>query len=122
MKKAEQWKSLERATLKQREIAEAYYAEELMDLITKEFIKNNKDKVYEQVDVMILSVGTSYEPLVLNLSLFHPAKILFLYMEKTEKTIDQVVEFCALSSSDFQKAQVNEVDLLDIYKEIKKHI
>ena len=43
MKKAEQWKSLERATLKQREIAEAYYAEELMDLITKEFIKNNKD-------------------------------------------------------------------------------
>ena len=41
MKKAEQWKSLERATLKQREIAEAYYAEELMDLITKEFIKNN---------------------------------------------------------------------------------
>ena len=120
MKKAEQWKSLERATLKQREIAEAYYAEELMDLITKEFIKNNKDKVYEQVDVMILSVGTSYEPLVLNLSLFHPAKILFLYTEKTEKTIDQVVEFCALSSLDFQKAQVNEVDPLDIYKEIKK--
>lgn len=120
VKKTEQWKSLERATLKQREIAEAYYEEELMGLITKEFIKNNKEKVYEKVDVMIMSVGTSYEPLVLNISLFQPKKILFLYTEKTEKTIDKVVEFCGLSSSDFQKAQVNEVDPLDIYKEIKK--
>lgn len=120
MKKTEQWKSLERATLKQREIAEAYYAEELMGLITKEFIKNNKEKVYEKVDVMIMSVGTSYEPLVLNISLFQPVKVLFLYTEKTEKTIDQVVEFCGLSSSDFHKAQVNEVEPLDIYKEIKK--
>lgn len=120
IKKTEEWKSLERATFEQREIAEAYYAEELMGLITKEFIKNNKGKVYEKVDVMIMSVGTSYEPLVLNISLFQPNRIMFLYTEKTETTIDQVVEFCGLSSSDFQKAQVNEVDPLDIYKEIKK--
>lgn len=119
IKKTEEWKSLERATLKQRERAEIYYAEELMGLITKEFIKNNKSKVYEKVDVMIMSVGTSYEPLVLNISLFQPKRILFLYTEKTETTIDQVVEFCCLSSSDFDKAQVNEIDPLAIYKEIK---
>ena len=119
MNKTKEWKGLERATFEQRKKAESYYENELMGLIVKEFVKNNKEQVYEKVETMIMSVGTSYEPLVLNISLFNPKKILFLYTEKTEKTIDKVVEFCALSSSDFQKAQVNEVSPLDIYKQIK---
>lgn len=111
---------LERATFEQRAIAEQYYETELMQLIVKEFIQNNKGKLYEKVEYMILSVGTSYEPLVLNISLFQPEKILFLYTEKTETTIDKIVEFCALPSSAYQKVLVNEVNPLDIYRQIKE--
>lgn len=114
------WMSLERATFEQRAIAEEYYDRELMQLIVKEFISNNKKKIYEKVDYMILSVGTSYEPLVLNISLFQPKKILFLHTEKTEITIDKIVDFCALTSSSYQKELVNEIDPLDIYRQIKK--
>lgn len=114
------WMSLERATFEQRAIAEEYYDTELMQLIVKEFISHNKSKVYEKVDYMILSVGTSYEPLVLDISLFQPKKILFLYTEKTEFTIDKIVDFCALPSSAYQKELVNEVDPLDIYRQIKE--
>ena len=89
--KTKHWMGLERATFEQRAIAEEYYDNELMRLIVKEFILHNKDKIYEKADYMILSVGTSYEPLVLNISLFQPKKILFLYTEKTEVTIDKIV-------------------------------
>ena len=79
--KTKHWMGLERATFEQRAIAEEYYDNELMRLIVKEFILHNKDKIYEKADYMILSVGTSYEPLVLNISLFQPKKILFFYTE-----------------------------------------
>lgn len=118
--KTKQWMSLERATLKQRELAENYYETELMELIKREFVQNNKDSMIETADYMILSVGTSYEPLVLSLSLFKPKKVLFLYTEKTEKIIDKVVKFCGLSSSNFLKELVNEVDPLSIYRKIKE--
>lgn len=117
--KTKEWMGLERATFEQRAKAETYYESQLMDLIVKEFIRNNKNKVIEPVKYMILSVGTSYEPLVLNLSIFHPEKILFLYTERSEKIIDKIVDFCGLNISDFQKAKVNETNPLDIYKKVK---
>lgn len=62
-----EWKQLERKTEEQRKEAENYYASNLMGLIEEAFIKNNRDKVYENVEYLIMSVGTSYEPLVLNI-------------------------------------------------------
>ena len=35
-----------------------------MGLAEEAFIKNNRDKVYQNVKYLIMSVGTSYEPLV----------------------------------------------------------
>lgn len=118
--KTKQWMGLERATFEQRAVAEQYYETELMQLIVKEFIRSNKSRLYEKAEYMILSVGTSYEPLVLNISLFQPSKILFLYTEKTEVTIDKIVDFCALPSSSYQKVLVHEINPLDIYRQIKE--
>lgn len=50
LEKTKQWMSLERATLKQREIAEDYYETELMELIKREFIQNNKAKLIESAE------------------------------------------------------------------------
>ena len=55
-----------------------------MKLIEEEFVTNNSSKVYEKVEYLIMSVGTSYEPLVLDIQLLQPGRILFLYTEKTE--------------------------------------
>ena len=57
--KTKQWMGLERATFEQRAVAEQYYETELMQLIVKEFIRNNKSRLYEKAAYMILSVGTS---------------------------------------------------------------
>lgn len=82
----EKWMSMERKTFSQREKAERYYEKNLMQPIIENYIERNADMVFEEVDYLMLSVGTSYEPLVLNISLLKPKRILFLYTEET-KTI-----------------------------------
>ena len=64
----EKWMSMERKTFLQREKAERYYEKNLMQPIIENYIERNADMVFEEVDYLILSVGTSYEPLVLNIS------------------------------------------------------
>lgn len=98
-KKTEEWMKLERRTLEQRKKAEEYYENELMDDITMEYIRNNKDMVVGKVQFLIMSVGTSYEPMVLNISLLQPERILFLYTDKSEQVLDKVVDFCQLKLS-----------------------
>lgn len=116
----EQWMNLERKTLEQRRAADQFYEEHLMKLIEEDFIARNKKIVYEHVEYLIMSVGTSYEPIALNICLLQPDKIFFLCTEKTEQYMDKVVAYCGLSASRFQKAIVSETDPTGIYREIKQ--
>lgn len=119
MTMTEKWKSLERKTMKQREKAEHFYETKLMKLIEEEFIRNNCENVSEKIEYLILSVGTSFEPLVLDIQLLQPGKVLFLYTEKTEYVLNKVVNYCHLEAVRYSKREVKETDPLDIYREIK---
>src|SRR5699024_9656638 len=117
--RTQEWMNLERATLKQRMIADEFYEKKLMRPIVSEFLMNNKEAVREEVEGMILTVGTSYEPLVLSIQLFKPKRILFLYTPNTERFIDKVIKFCRLKNSTYDKRMVREGEPLDVYREIK---
>ncbi len=119
-KKTEKWKGLERKTIEQRKVADEFYDNNLMKLIEKDFVERNKDMVFEKIEYMIISVGTSYEPIVLSLSLLIPEKILFLYTAKSESILNKIIKYTDLSPDKYEKSIVNEVDPLDIYKEIKQ--
>lgn len=116
----EAWMAMERKTFAQREKAEAYYEKYLMQPIIENYRERNEDMVFEKVDYLILSVGTSFEPLVLNISLLHPEKILFLYTEGTEYVLNKIVSYLKLDVSDYQKYMVEATDSLTIYQEIKR--
>lgn len=113
------WKELGRKTEEQRIKAENYYQNNLMKLIEEEYIINNREKLQGSVDYLIMSVGTSYEPLVLNIRLMNPGKILFLYTEKTKHILNKIVSYCNLNISDIEMHRVNETDPTEIYREIK---
>lgn len=115
----EQWMQLERKTLKQRQEAEKFYEEHLMGLIEEDFMKRNQPKVFERAEYLIISIGTSFEPLVLGIKLLMPQKILFLCTEKTEKYIEKIVRYCNLPVFTFRRAMVSETDPSAIYMEIK---
>src|SRR5699024_4913219 len=106
--RTQEWMNLERATLKQRMIADEFYEKKLMRPIVSEFLMNNKEAVREEVEGMILTVGTSYEPLVLSIQLFKPKRILFLYTPNTERFIDKVIKFCRLKNSTYDKRMVRD--------------
>lgn len=117
---SEIWMAMERKTFEQRKKADKYYEEYLMQPIVEDYKERNSDLVFEQVDYLISSVGTSYEPLILNISLLHPHRILFLYTAETEKVLDKIVRYLQLEVTDYQKNQVEATDSLSIYHEIKK--
>lgn len=116
----EQWMQLERKTMEQRKKAAQFYDDYLMRPIEEEYIRNNRDMVFEEVEYMIVSVGTSYEPIVLNIQLLHPGRILFLYTERSHKTMAKVIEYCELDPTHYDKSMVSEVDPMEVYREIKK--
>ncbi len=87
---------MERKTPEQRRQADEFYENKLMALIEAEFIKKNKKQVYEKAEYFVISVGTSCEPIELNLRLFLPKRILFLYTEQTEKILNKIVQYCAI--------------------------
>ena len=116
----EQWKQMERKTEQQRRLADAFYETDMMRLIEEDFIARNREQVFEQADCFIVSVGTSYEPIVLNMKLFQPDRILFLYTEKTEDVLYKIVTYCKLEPDSYEKNKVSERDPLDIYREIKR--
>ncbi|MDE7312896.1 MAG: hypothetical protein K2N87_14950 [Eubacterium sp.] len=67
VKKTEEWMQLERKTLAQRKVAEEFYYNNLMTLIEADYIERNKASIGEKAKYFITSVGTSYEPIVLNI-------------------------------------------------------
>lgn len=115
----EQWMQLERKTLEQRKKAARFYDDYLMKPIEEEYIRNNHDMVFEEVEYMIISVGTSYEPIVLDIQLLQPGKLLFLYTDTSHETMAKVIDYCGLDPTRYDKSLVSEVDPMDIYREIK---
>ena len=117
---AEYWKQLERKTEEQRKKADTYYETILMEPIVEEFIRNNRSQSDETVECLILSVGTSYEPLVLDIMLLEPEKVLFLYTEISEYYLAKVVKYCGLDAVGYEKSMIHEIEPLHIYRGIKR--
>lgn len=119
-KMTNEWMQLERKTFEQRQIADQFYDDNLMKLIEEDFVLRNKDKVNERVEYLVVSVGTSYEPIVLNIKLLCPERILFLYTDKSEVTLNKIIDYCGLKPVDYAKRQVNAVEPMEIYREVKR--
>lgn len=81
----QEWMQLERKTLEQRKQADEFYENKLMALIEEDFIERNKQKVYETAEYFVISVGTSYEPIVLNIKLFSPKEFYFSTQSRQKK-------------------------------------
>lgn len=114
------WMAMERKTFQQREKAEKFYEQNMMRLIAEDYRNRNGDMVFEKVDYLILSVGTSYEPLILNISLLNPKRILFLYTDATKYILEKIIAYFQLKSMAYEKRRVDATDPLSIYYEIKQ--
>lgn len=113
------WYAMDRSNNEQRILAEEYYKTELMPLIIDYFIQENTRKIKESCDAMVLTLGTSYEPLVLSISILKPKKVLILYTDKSHHLLDDVIEFTKLRPSQYVAANVDAENPLQLYQIIK---
>ncbi len=119
--KCEQWKNIGTKNINSTQEADDFYEKEVFPLVIENFIeKNSEISRNNEIDYLILSVGTSYEPLVLSIKLFNPKKILFLYTLSTELMLNKIVDTCKLCASSFDKADVNDKNPSKMYRAIKK--
>ena len=117
---SERWKSLPLETSEQKVEAMKFYSEEVFPLIRQVFVAREAPKVTGPVYGLILSVGTSPEPLILSISAVNPEKVLFLPTPQTEYLLDTIVEKTNLKPRQWDKRTVDPSDPTDTYREIKK--
>jgi len=119
MKKTIFWREMDRSSEKLRIASEEYYKKELMPLIIEYFIQENAKKISGSCDAMVLTLGTSYEPLVLSISVLKPEKVLILYTDKSHHLLDDVIEFTKLKPSQYVATDVDAENPLQLYRKIK---
>lgn len=117
---AEAWKGMPQGSLTEREDANNYYREVVFPQVKKIFLSTQKQKVTQEYAGLILSVGTSPEPLILSISVLSPQKVLFLCTEQSEKYLDYIISETSLSYRQVEKRLVDETNPLQIYTEIKQ--
>lgn len=88
-----------------------------MPVLIEYFLQVNKPK--GECEALILTLGTSYEPLVFSISALQPSKVLILYTEKTLHLLDDVIEFTKLKPSQYTATEIGAENPLQLYREIK---
>jgi len=112
------WQNMDRSTEAHRQAAEEYYKKEMMPILIDYFVKKNSKPEYK-CDALILTLGTSYEPLVFSILTLKPGKVMILYTNETQHLLDDVFEFTKLRPSQFTTTKVDFENPLELYKEIK---
>lgn len=111
------WLAMPVGTAEEQRRAEEYYFEEVFPLSLKLFqLKERRKLTSQEIYGLILTVGTSPEPLILSISACCPQKVLFLYTSQTERYLDVIVDKTGLKVSQVDKRKVDEVNPLDIYR------
>ncbi|MGF7399151.1 TIGR02710 family CRISPR-associated CARF protein [Thermoanaerobacterium thermosaccharolyticum] len=112
--KAKIWETM------QAKRAEEYYYDEIFPLVVNKFHLSINNEFYGKYENLILSLGMSFEPLVLTIKALKPKRVLFLYTEDSLKNLDEVIKWTNLLPSQYVAEEIVKDDPVDIYRVLKK--
>lgn len=112
--KTEIWETM------QAKNAEEYYYNEIFPLVVDKFRLSISDEIQGKYENLILSLGMSFEPLVLTITALKPKRVLFLYTEDSLKNLDEVIKWTNLLPSQYIAEEIVKDDPVDIYRVLKK--
>lgn len=105
-----------------KEEADEFYWTELFPLIRNSFQERCKE-FRCKYDALIMTVGTTPQPLILTLDAVKPQRVIFIYSKSTEKhlmTVIKEVGFLADHSVIHDRARIDSDDPTEIYSVISK--
>ncbi|SHJ07519.1 TIGR02710 family CRISPR-associated CARF protein [Lutispora thermophila] len=115
--KAQYWKSMDRSDEEKRMEAEKYYKENIMPLLVTMF----KESDAQDCEHLILTLGTSYEPVVFSILGLKPKNVLILYTPESKDKLDDVIYFTNLKPSQYEAEEVDSTNILILYEKIKNY-
>ncbi|MBC7248566.1 MAG: TIGR02710 family CRISPR-associated protein [Actinobacteria bacterium] len=114
----EEWESL--ISSGRRKEAEELYWRELFPLVRKAFRQRCKDFT-GRYDALIMTVGTTPQPLILTLDAVRPRRVFFIYTSDTEAHLAKVireVDFLRDHEVQYDREKVDPDDPEEIYEKI----
>jgi len=116
-RRVEKWLSMPNSNMEERDKTKNFYWADIFPLLMELFQYKERYKVENHnLFGLILTVGTSPEPLILSIITCQPERVLFLYTPQTEKYLDQIIEYTGLKISQIDKSMVEGADSLAIYQ------
>ena len=113
------WQSLPRNNQEELAVADGFFDQELMPLSLELFLEKQASKVKEDYYGMMLTLGTSWQPLALSIALLKPKKILVMCTQDTYPLLEILLSFLHLDRNNVQCAFVDRSSSEDIYLEMK---
>lgn len=117
--KSKYWQSMDRTNEEKRKETEVYYKENIMPLLVTMFRDLELD--VPDCEHLVLTLGTSYEPIVFSILGLKPKKILILYTAQTKEKLDDVVYFTGIRPSQYTMEEVDSENILILYEKIKEY-
>ena len=120
-KLTEEWMRIAEGTDDAKEQLDRFYEEKIFPLVYSNFIEAEKNKLKDKsFDGLIMTVGTSPEPVIMSIGTIQPKRILFFCTEESERSLDRVIDFTSLKPSCYDKEIIKAPYPVSIYKEVDK--
>lgn len=110
-----QWQSLPRNNAAELQVADDFYDNELMPLALQLFLDRQKEKITKTYFGMILTLGTSWQPLALSIALLKPKKILIMCTQETFPLLMRLKSFLKLNDDSVKVVFISRSDSCDVY-------
>lgn len=119
-RKIEEWKKMPRNNMQELSAADDFFDKQLMPLSREQFLRTQKEHKHKDYYGLILTLGTSWQPLALSISLLTPAKVLILCTADTAVLVDRLQEFTGLTQQKCEIVYVDRSSAKDIYAAMRK--
>lgn len=114
----EEWKKMDRTTDDKKKAASTFYDEKIFPLVKKVFLNKPENCLQREYDALILTVGTSPEPLILSILAINPNKVGLLYTLETEEYLPRIQQETGLNLNQLAQRQVDGSNTIEMYKTI----
>ena len=115
------WKAMPRNNEEELTAADTYFDETLMPLSRDKFVADTRNMVNKTYYGVILTLGTSWQPLALSISALKPQRILVLGTEAVRDQMVKLVDFLHLQPTSYEYQLVDRGEPIEIYKYVKTY-
>lgn len=118
--KSKYWQALPRNNAAELAKADAYFDKEIMPWACKRFVQSQRGKIVTPYFGQILTLGTSWQPLALSLSVLCPQQVLFLGTADVKEQLARLLHFLAPQHLNYTYKLVCRSEAEAIYVAIKE--